>query len=114
MQAGGREIGAEIDDVLDAKREEFSVGVKRQFDMREIVARVMIGEEALAALALPFDRTAEMFRRPQNEAELGMRIAFQPERAADIRRDDAKFVFWKLEDASRQFAARVCGDWVAA
>jgi hypothetical protein len=50
------DIGPDIGERLDAQAEELAVLVERQLGVGDVVARVLVGLDALAALTGPFDR----------------------------------------------------------
>src|SRR5206468_3881534 len=79
---------AVIGESPDAQREEAPVGVERQLGLADVVARVLIGRDRLAPLALPLDGPPELARRPQHQLVLGVLPALGPEGAADVAHDD--------------------------
>ena len=70
--------------------EEAAVGVERQFGMGEMIARLVVGNEALRARADPAHRPPQPPRRPGDDALFGVELALVAEAAADIGRDDAQ------------------------
>jgi hypothetical protein len=52
-----------------------------------MIARLMVGQETLAAGGDPFDRAADATRRPQDQHMLGINEILGAEAAADIGRD---------------------------
>src|SRR5262249_35698193 len=59
----GRKISADIADEMDADAEELAVLVERELGIGDDIAAMLVREQHLAALAAPFDRTAELLRR---------------------------------------------------
>ena len=88
--AEGRDVGAEIGEGLHVQGEESSVGVERQLGVGDMIARLVVGDEALRARSDPADRSPQPARRPGDDAFLGIELALVAETAADIGRDDAQ------------------------
>ncbi len=65
------------------------VPVEGKFGMRDVIARLIIGCEALASARRPTDRTLEAPRRPGQNCLLRIMLALVAEAAAHIGRDDA-------------------------
>ena len=78
--------------------EELAVGRYRQlrFDMQ--VARGIVAGEGLAAFAGPFDRPADLLRRPRDQHELGIQEIAGAEVAAGLPGDDADLLGLEAED----------------
>ena len=77
------------------------------------VARVVVGEERLGAVAGPFHRPAEAARRPHHRDLLGIEIGARAESAADVGADHVHVLLRHLEadrermpDAVHALAAR--------
>ena len=67
-----------------------TVGVERKLGMGEVIARLVVGEEALGAGRNPAHRTGEPPRRPRDDALLRIELALVAETAAHIGRDHAQ------------------------
>ena len=63
--------------------------VERELAVRAHVARLLVGEEHFRARAGPLDRPAELLRREQRGAILGVEVEAHAEAAADLLGDDA-------------------------
>jgi hypothetical protein len=63
---------------------------------------VLVGRDGVPSLALPLDGTAELPRRPEDQAVLRVLPALGPEAAADVAGDDADLVLGDLEDVAGQ------------
>ena len=50
--AEGRDIGAEIGQRLDPQREEMAIAVERKLSARQVIAALIVGDEAFAAVAI--------------------------------------------------------------
>ena len=94
----GRDVGADIGERLRPEAEKASVGVERQLRLGDIVARVLVGGDGLAALARPLDGPADLLGGPEHEAVLGVLPALGAEAAADVARDHPDAVLGDLED----------------
>ena len=81
-------IGADIGDAADAQREKPALRIERQRSIGLMVARLMVGDEALAAGGDPFDRAADALGRPQDQRMLGIDEVLRAEAAADIGCDE--------------------------
>ena len=55
----GGQIGAHVGNIACPQRDEFAVGVDRQFAERQVVAALGVAEEGLAAVGCPFHRAPE-------------------------------------------------------
>src|SRR5262249_26945194 len=84
------------------QRLELAVGIERQLDLGDDVARMLVGEQRLAPLAGPFDGAPELARGPQHEAVLRILPALGTAAAAAVAAADAKMILRDLEDAPRQ------------
>ena len=82
-----RQIGAEIGDGVDTKREEARFFVERQLRQCEIVAAVRIAQKMLGASRHPFDRAPQPFCRNRRERVFPIGEQLGAETAADVRRD---------------------------
>ena len=78
--------------------DKLAIAVERQLGLDRQVARLIIAEEGLAALAGPLDRTADLARRPGHQCEFRIERAARPEIAADLVHDDPHLVLWDAED----------------
>jgi hypothetical protein len=84
--------------MLAAHRQEFAAAVERQLGIRDQVAALKIGGEALLALGDPFDRAVQIPRGPGEQRRLRIDRVTRPEIAADIVGDDAQPVGRPAED----------------
>ena len=82
---------------LAAHREQPAVGVDRDFEVPILLALVVGGGEALAAVLDPFDRRAEQHGRRRHHQLLRIERVLRPEAAADMRRDHAHLAFGEAE-----------------
>ena len=71
-----------------------------------MIAAVRVGEKRLRAIGDPFDRTADLPRRPQADHFLGIDENLRAEGAADIGRDHAQLVFGRNADERGEHQAR--------
>ena len=85
-----REIGAEIGEDRDAQAEEAALLVERKLGARDVVAALIVGDEALGAVLLPLHRPLELAARPDHQRLLGIDEGLHAEPAADIGRDQAQ------------------------
>ena len=85
--ADGRNVGAEVRQGLDAEAEEAAVRIERERAARDVVARLVVGDEALGARRHPAHRAAQPARRPRDDRLLGIVLALVAEAAADVGRD---------------------------
>ena len=83
---GAPPIGAERLIGARADREKLSVGVERKLGVDELIAGVIVEQQAFAARRRPFDRPAAALRGPQHQHVVGIDIGLHAEAAADIRR----------------------------
>src|SRR6185437_5830981 len=107
--AVGRQISADIADGPNLDAEELAVRIERQLGIGDDVAAMLVGEERLAALAAPFDRPAELARRPERQAMLDILPALGAEAAADIAGDDANPGVGNLEHRAGEHVAHAMG-----
>ena len=103
--AVGGDVRAHVGQRLHAQGQEVAVRVQRQLGVGDVVARVLVGRNGLAALARPFHRAAELARRPQHQPVLGVLPALGAEGAADVAHDHADRVLGHLEDVGGQRVA---------
>ena len=82
--AGADQIGPGIGDAVDLERQKPALRVERQRRFGDVVARLMVGEEDLAAAGDPFDRTADPLCRPRDQHMLGIDKILGAKAAADI------------------------------
>ena len=109
------DIGAGVGDEVQAQADELVVGVERQFDIADAVARMFVGEHGFRTFAGPFDGAAELLRGPQDEAVLDILPALGAEAAADIAGHDPDLalghakhgISQHLADAMRILAVRI-------
>ena len=80
--------------------------VECQFEPRHVVAAVGVGHEGVGALGGPFDRAAELLRRPQHQDVLGVQKQLHAEPAADVAGHHPDAVFRDMEDALGQQVAQ--------
>ena len=93
-----REIGAEIGDDRDPQAEEMAAPVHGEFGAGEMVAPLVVADEALGAIRLPFHRALELARSPDRERVLGVDERLHAEAAADVGRDGAQLRLRQLQD----------------
>jgi hypothetical protein len=72
-----------------AQREKPAVLVERKLSLADVVAVMIVGCHGFAALANPFDRTAQFARRPQHKRIFWKVAALHAEASAHLARDDA-------------------------
>src|SRR5205823_3859217 len=92
------EIGAELEQTSCPQRQNFPVLVERKLAVIDHLAAAMVGEHALRAARYPFDGAPQAARRPQNQGVIGKGIAFQPEAAADVWRNDADAILRHMKN----------------
>ena len=92
-----REIGADVERDRHAQRQEFPVRVQRQLGGRDVVAAVLVGDEALAPIGRPLDRPPEALGRPQHQHRLGIHAALHAEASADLAGDHVQIAVRHLE-----------------
>ena len=90
-----------------AKAEDFSLAVDRDGDLPVLIALLGRGEEVLAAVLLPFHRTAELHRRGRYHRLLRIERRLGAEAAADERRDHPDRFQVALEQIGQRAAAEV-------
>jgi hypothetical protein len=78
---------------LAAHREHPALGIGRDLEVPILLALVVGGGEALAAVLDPFDRRAEEIGRRRHHQLLRIKRVLRPETAADMRRDHAHLAF---------------------
>ena len=71
-----RQIRTYIGMGLGAERKEIAVFIQRQFDLGQVVAAMRVGQERLAAIRRPFDRTAQFLGRSQDKCFFSVVINF--------------------------------------
>ena len=81
-----------------AQGQEFSVRVERQLGGRDVVATVLVGDEALAPFGRPLDRPSQPLRRPQDQGVLGIDAAAHPEASAHFPSDHPQVALRHPED----------------
>src|SRR6266851_1672495 len=82
--AGADHIAADIGGTLDAQGEEAPARIERQPGFGHVVARLMVGEEDLAAGGDPLDRPADASGGPQRQYMFGVDEILSAEPATDI------------------------------
>ncbi len=65
---------------------------------RKMVAALVVADETLRAVRLPFHRTSQLARSPDHERVLGIDEGLHAEAAADVGRDRAQFSLRHLQD----------------
>ena len=75
-----------------------AVVVERKLGLDRQVARLVVAEEGLAALAGPLDRAADPARRPSHQRKFRIERAACPEIAADLVHDDPHLLLGDAED----------------
>ena len=90
---------ADVARVVAAQREEAAVGVERELGSRDQVARMLIAQKRLGALAGPLDGAAQAPRRPGDERELGVEVVARAVVAAKLPRDHAHVALRHAEHA---------------
>ena len=91
-------IGAAVDDIGAAHREERALRIEREFGIGRQVARLVVAQECLAALAGPLHRAADASRRPGDQGELRIGCAAGAEIAADVVHHHAHVIVRDAED----------------
>ena len=100
-----RHVGADVGQRLDAQAKNTAVGVQSELGVADVVARMFIRQDGLAALAGPLDRASELSRCPWHQAVLGVLPTLGAETAADVVGDHADAVLGDLEDVLGQRVA---------
>ncbi len=85
--AGADQIGPDIGHAGDAQGQKAAICGERQSRLGIVVARLVVGEEHLAAAGDPFDWTPDPPRRPQDQHVLRIDEILGAETAADIGGD---------------------------
>ena len=98
MRPEQREVGAEIGDRGDAECEERPVLVQRELGGRDVVARLVVGHEALGAVAGPLHGSAQLLRRVEAKDVLAIGAGSHAERAAHVVADHAQLVLRHMQD----------------
>ena len=94
------EIGPEIGQRGDTHGEELAVRVEGELRLGEVVARLVVGEEDLAAVGRPLDGTAKPGGEPQNQRLLVIERALGAKATAHIGCYHTQLVLGKLQDES--------------
>ncbi len=76
---------ADITQVRSAQRQELPVGIERKLGLDGQITALIIAEEGLRPLAGPLDGTADAFRCPCDQRELGEERVARAEIARDQR-----------------------------
>ena len=108
-RAQKRQIGAKIGVCLHLEGEKFTLAAEREFHIADIVARVIVGDEALAPLAAPFHGPADPLRRPGNQRNFGIDRALHAKRAAHVHADDPHFILRHMEQMFGEIAPPLIG-----
>ena len=93
QRKAGRRGGAVVVAQMAADREQPAVAVDRRLHLPILLALVIGGGEAFAAILDPFDRTAQQQRGRRDRQLFGIEWILGTEAAADIGRDDANALF---------------------
>src|SRR5262249_19256011 len=88
--AEGGDVGAEVGEGLDMEREETPVNIEREFRMGEVIAGLIVRDEAFRSARGPAYGPAQASRRPGDDPLLRIGFALVAEAAAHVRRDDAQ------------------------
>gem|GEM_PF-4051133 len=99
--AAPRQVGAVAPVDGSTQAEEASVGVQCQLAAHDMVARLGVAEEGLAAFGRPFHRPAEPPGGEQGEHELGIDAAAGAEAAAGVGHDHVQAVSLDAEQRSQ-------------
>ena len=102
---GGPPIGAERLVGLGAQPKELAVAVERELAVHDLIARLGIEQQPLAARRRPFHRPAQPARCPQHQHIVGIDVGLHAEAAADVWRHDADLRFGNVENCRRELAA---------
>ncbi len=105
--AVGMVIGAEIGVGAGTEADEFAVRIERELGLGDVVAAMLVRQQALATLADPFHRRAGELGGETAENVFGVEPTLHPETAADILGDHADFRLRYLEDVGREKAAEL-------
>lgn len=105
MKAEAVDISSDVGSGLDAQGQKFAVVVEREADARNIIARMVIRDEGLAAFANPFDWSLSPLCRPKHQTKLGKGAGLQAESATNVGRHHPQTARRHMEDAPRQFVA---------
>ena len=103
--AVGMVVGADIRQRPDAQAEDFSVVVERERGLGNVVARLLVGEQALAALTNPFHRPSEQPGGDYGHDVLVVQGTLHAKAAADVLGDDADLGLGDHEDLAGEHAA---------
>ena len=95
--------------VPDPEAENFAFGVEGQFGLAHVVPAMLVGLQGLGALARPFDRAAQLLRRPQGQPVLHVLPALGAEAAAHVAGDDVHVLLGHLEDVFGQHVPEPVG-----
>ncbi len=102
-----REVGAHAGIGERPQPQQVALLAEGQLGDPAVLARMLVGEQALAAVAGPFDRPAHLARGPEHQRQFGMDVAAHAEGAAHVARHHAQFSLGDLQDELRQEAADV-------
>src|SRR5215472_10679601 len=94
----GDRVGDDIGGIAAAHGEEITVAVESDLGLYREIARLVVADKRLAALAGPFDRPADAPRCPGDERKFRVEAAARAEIAADLLHDDPHLVFRYAED----------------
>ena len=92
-----REVGAKVGSRVHAHRQKFAVLIEGQLGGRQVIAAVRVGQEGFRALGGPLDRAVDALAGPRHHRFFGIQKNLGTKAAADVRSDDAYFVFRQPE-----------------
>src|SRR4029077_19290234 len=92
---------ADIADIGRAHGEEAAVAGERQLDLGDEIAPLIVAEKGLRARRRELDRTAELARGPEHQAEFDEDAVARAEISADVVRQDAELVGCDAEHAGK-------------
>ncbi len=101
------EIAAERGERVDLHRDDAPVRGETHARLREVVARLRVGQHSLRPARRPLDGPAQLLRGPDDRRDLDGEMPLHAEAAADIGRDDADLVFGNSERVDREPAPEI-------
>ena len=104
-----RQIGAERRDGVDFEREDPAGLIEGHARLGMVVARLRIRHQRLGPGRGPLDRALQQHRGPDHGRDLDREMGFQPEPAADIRRDHPELVLGHEERVFGEPAPQIMG-----
>ena len=105
MKTEAVDICSDVGRGLDAQGQKFAMVVEREPDARNVIARMVIRDEGLAAFANPFNCPPSPLCRPKHQTKLGKGAGLQAEGATNVGRHHPQPARWHIEDAPRQLVA---------